>query len=146
MPVLPAPVTLSAAGMALHTIREFGNAGLFDPASGFIPFVSLQLLLYITHALFRPARRVAAIALFATAILQLLGGAILSVLPLPFLPFTPDQSLHHYLSHALYGALQLPLLVTSRRAAANRPAPRSRTPDTPAAHQSGAVAPSVPQP
>ena len=143
---LPAGVSLSAAGMAIHTIREFGPAGLLNPATGFVTFVALQLALYITHTLVPSTRRATSIALFATAILQLFGGAIVTVLPLPFLPFTPDQSLHHYLSHALYGALQIPLLIASRRAAASRPAARSRTPDTPAADPSGAVAPSVPQP
>jgi hypothetical protein len=39
-----------------------------------------------------------------------LAGAILTVLPLPFLPFWPEQSLRHYGVHALYAAAQLPVL------------------------------------
>lgn len=42
--------------------------------------------------------------------LNLVGGAVLSVLPLPVFPFTPDQSVGHYLSHVLYGVAQLPAL------------------------------------
>jgi hypothetical protein len=39
-----------------------------------------------------------------------LAGAILTVLPLPFLPFRPEQSLRHYGVHALYALTQLPVL------------------------------------
>jgi len=48
-------------------------------------------------------------------ILQLIGGAILSVLPLPILPFVPEQSPDHYISHAVYGLAQLPLIVVALR-------------------------------
>jgi hypothetical protein len=41
---------------------------------------------------------------------HLMLGAVLSVLPLPLWPFLPEQSLTHYLSHALYAAAQLPLI------------------------------------
>lgn len=39
-----------------------------------------------------------------------LAGAIVTVLPLPFLPFRPEQSVSHYGVHALYVITQLPLL------------------------------------
>ena len=39
-----------------------------------------------------------------------LAGAIVTVLPLPFLPFRPEQSLSHYVVHAFYAATQLPVL------------------------------------
>jgi len=38
----------------------------------------------------------------------------LSVLPLPVLPFTPEQSLRHYSFHVLYAATQVPLLVNGQ--------------------------------
>ncbi|HEV2124187.1 MAG TPA: alpha/beta fold hydrolase, partial [Chloroflexota bacterium] len=60
--------------------------------------------------LFPSTRAVAGAVLALTGVLQLIGGAIISVLPLPFLPFEPDQSLHHYLSHAAFGLAQIPLL------------------------------------
>ena len=41
---------------------------------------------------------------------HLLLGALLSVLPLPFLPFVPEQSAGHYFSHVIYGIAQLPLI------------------------------------
>jgi hypothetical protein len=37
-------------------------------------------------------------------------GAVLSVLPLALWPFSPEQSLAHYLSHGLYAVAQLPLI------------------------------------
>ena len=42
---------------------------------------------------------------------QAIGGGLLSVLPLPLLPFQPEQSLYHYTFHGLYLASQLPLLI-----------------------------------
>jgi hypothetical protein len=44
-------------------------------------------------------------------LLHLVGGGIISVLPLPFLPFYPEQRLAHYAAHALYAIAQLPLIV-----------------------------------
>lgn len=52
----------------------------------------------------------------ATGLLQLLGGAVLSVLPVGIYPFEPEQSLSHYSVHVLYGVLQVPLLLVATRA------------------------------
>jgi len=52
--------------------------------------------------------------------MNLVGGA-LSVLPLPVLPFEPEQTLRHYSFHLLYAAAQIPLLVLSCRLALSRP-------------------------
>src|SRR5262245_53661118 len=52
--------------------------------------------------------------LFSWGLLNLVGGA-LSVLPLPFLPYHPEQTLPHDFFHVLYAGAQLPLLVVSRR-------------------------------
>jgi hypothetical protein len=43
-------------------------------------------------------------------VLNLIGGGLLSVLPLPFLPWVPEQSLAHYAVHVVYAAAQLPAL------------------------------------
>jgi hypothetical protein len=42
-------------------------------------------------------------------ILNLVGG-FATVLPLPVLPFKPEQSLRHYMFHVLYALTQFPLL------------------------------------
>jgi hypothetical protein len=59
-----------------------------------------------------PGRRVAAWLLLGWGWLHAIGGGLLSVLPLPWWPYQPEQSLRHYAVHALYAVLQVPLLVT----------------------------------
>jgi hypothetical protein len=48
--------------------------------------------------------------LFGWTVLHFAVGGLLSVLPLPFLPFVPEQTIQHYVAHALYAGCQLPLL------------------------------------
>lgn len=48
-------------------------------------------------------------ALLGWALLNLVIGGIVTVLPLAILPFTPEQSLDHYLAHVVYAVGQLPL-------------------------------------
>ncbi len=43
-------------------------------------------------------------------LLHLVGGVIVTVTPLSFLPFVPDQNFIHYLAHLLYGVAQVPLI------------------------------------
>jgi hypothetical protein len=43
--------------------------------------------------------------------LNLLVGAILTVLPLPILPFIPEQTAGHYLAHFIYLVTQVPAVV-----------------------------------
>ncbi len=50
-------------------------------------------------------------------------GGTLSVLPLPVLPFEPEQTLRHFSFHLLYAATQVPLLMMSYQLVAG---PRSR--------------------
>ena len=38
------------------------------------------------------------------------------MLPLPILPFSPEQSLTHYAAHVVYAVGQVPLVVVSYRA------------------------------
>lgn len=49
--------------------------------------------------------------LFSWTVLHFAVGGLLSVLPLPFLPFVPEETVQHYVAHALYAACQLPLLI-----------------------------------
>ena len=48
----------------------------------------------------------------AAVTLTLLVGAVLTVIPFPFLPFYPEQTLEHYLAHLVYGLAQVPLVVS----------------------------------
>lgn len=88
------------------------------PASlGLTPDGSLPLLV-IAVALFaiwlRAPGRPTAIPLLAYGLVGLFG-AIVSVLPLAFLPFVPEQTMEHYAAHVVYAVLQLPLVVAAYR-------------------------------
>jgi hypothetical protein len=118
-----AAVIVSALGMAFHTVREFGWPGLWNPATGMIPVLLVQVALLLAW-LRADRQRILTKALLATGLTQLVGGAILSVLPLPILPYAPDQSVQHYVSHVGYGIAQLPLIwVASRALAVPMPVP-----------------------
>lgn len=54
------------------------------------------------------------VALWALGLIHLLGACV-TVLPLAFLPFVPEQTVSHYLAHAIYAAGQLPLLLVALR-------------------------------
>jgi hypothetical protein len=102
---------LSWLGLYIHNVNDLPGATPLRPESG-VPGAILLVLLAAWS--FRPLRRVATVLLLAWGWLDLVGGA-LSVLPLPFLPFRPEQTLHHYAFHVVYAVLQIPLLVVATR-------------------------------
>lgn len=104
---------VAVAGMVAHNVLEFGP-GFLGSTETLIPVAIFVLLALAAHA--APASVVARIALLAWALLNLVGGGILSVLPLGLLPFAPEQSLGHYGAHVIYGAAQLPLVFVAARA------------------------------
>ena len=61
----------------------------------------------------RPTSRGVQVAILVWAVLNLVIGGVVTVLPLPVLPFVPEQSLAHYLSHLLYTVGQVPLVILS---------------------------------
>ena len=79
----------------------------------------------------RPGSFPVASLAFAWGALNLVVGGIVSVLPLSFLPFVPEQSLSHYAAHVVYTLGQVPLVLVSYRAA-RWAAGRSRSTDAPA--------------
>ena len=50
----------------------------------------------------RPGSFLVALVAFAWGVLNLVVGGVLSVLPLSFLPFVPEQSMSHYGVHVVY--------------------------------------------
>ena len=116
-----AALILAWAGMTIHDVYELPA---LVPGS---PQFTIPSAIYAVLAvawLARPStvtRGLLAIWL----VLNLVGGGILSVLPLPFLPFTPEQTLAHYAVHVIYTLTQLPgLWVVARRMSS-----RARTAD-----------------
>jgi hypothetical protein len=102
---------LSWLGEYVHNLFELPNLTVFSPENSIPALISLALFTVWWRSRFSPSRRTAALLLMGWASLHLVGGGIISVLPLPFLPFYPEQSLAHYAAHALYGIAQLPLIV-----------------------------------
>ncbi|MFI6322835.1 hypothetical protein ACIBG8_35240 [Nonomuraea sp. NPDC050556] len=105
-------VTLSWAGFVIHNVADLPGQTLLSPETLFPSLVYVALV----ALWFTPARTVARFALLGWVGLHLVGGAVVSVLPLPFLPFDPEQTLYHYAFHVVYGLTQVPaLVVLSRR-------------------------------
>ena len=70
----------------------------------------ISLLLFLACWLL-PMKRTTYVALLSWALISLVVGGILSVIPFPFWPFHPAQTLFHYSMHVLYGLAQLPLIL-----------------------------------
>lgn len=93
-------------GFFVHNIADLPGQTLLSPESLYPTLITVALVgLWLVPT----TRTVGAWLLLAWAILNLVGGA-LTVLPLPILPFTPDQSFEHYAFHILYATTQLPLI------------------------------------
>ena len=99
-------------GLVVHNVADLPDQTLLSPETFWPTVVTLALLL----AYAKLPVRVAGAGLFGWALLNLAGGA-LSVVPLPVLPFHPDQTVRHYSFHLLYAAAQIPLLAISHHLA-----------------------------
>jgi hypothetical protein len=109
-PAVLAASALAAGGMLAHNVLEFGPAFLVDPQT-LIPLGIFAILAILAAR--ETAGRASWTALLAWAVLNLVGGGILSVLPLGLLPFQPDQSLGHYGVHVVYTLAEVPLVVVA---------------------------------
>ncbi|GAA0937481.1 hypothetical protein GCM10009554_25780 [Kribbella koreensis] len=104
-------LVLAWTGFVVHNFADLPGQTFVSPET-LLPslgFVGIAVL-WLTGA-----HRAAVWAALVWGGLHLVGGAFLSVLPLPILPFDPEQSLRHYLFHVLYGVTQLPLLLVAWR-------------------------------
>lgn len=115
VPSIAGAVAVSIAGSIVHNAREFGSAAVLANQNGEFIIAAIMGGAFLVWWQVAKARSAAAGILLAFALLNLVGGAILTALPLSFLPFVPEQSWDHYLSHILYGTAQLPLVVLGIR-------------------------------
>jgi hypothetical protein len=101
-----ATTALAWLGFYAHNIADLPGQSLRSPETALPTLVTLTL--FVAWCRF-PSLRVTLWLLFGWGLLNLIGGG-LSVVPLSFLPFSPEQSVRHYAFHAVYGAAQLPLI------------------------------------
>lgn len=104
---LVAAVALAWAGLVIHNVADLPDQTLVSPES-FVP--TLVWLLTLGLCLAPTTRRAGLWALLGWAVVNLVGGA-LSVLPLPMLPFAPEQTARHYAFHTVYAATQIPVIL-----------------------------------
>jgi cytochrome bd-type quinol oxidase subunit 2 len=100
-------VAVAWLGLWAHEFYRVPSA-LGLTLDGSLPLLAIALALLIWW-LWSADKRPAAWALLIYALINAVGG-MLSVLPLPFLPFVPEQTVDHYLVHVLYAVCQGPLL------------------------------------
>lgn len=105
--LLVAFTLLAWLGLYLHNDVDLPTLTILSPENSLPALVSGVL---VCAWRVTPWKRAVATILLAWSILHLVGGGILSVLPLPIWPYEPAQTMTHYAMHLLYGAAQLPLI------------------------------------
>ncbi len=103
---------LSWLGELVHNQADLPHLSLLSPENS-IPALIAGLLFLAWWLL--PLKRTTLVTLLSWALLNLIVGGILSVIPFPFWPFHPEQTVFHYSMHVLYGLAQLPLILTLLR-------------------------------
>ena len=107
-----AALTLSAGSMLAHNLYELPLSPIDPENSGPVLFAALLGVAYAV----RPDSKAVAAAALGWGVLNLVIGGIVTVLPLPVLPFAPEQSVTHYGAHSVYALGQIPLIVLGHRA------------------------------
>jgi hypothetical protein len=105
-------LTISWLGEYIHNLFELPKLTVLSPENSLPALVSLAFFAAWWLTSFN---RVGMLLILAWGFLHLIGGAVLSVIPFPFLPFYPEQTLDHYAAHAVYGLAQLPLIIGAIR-------------------------------
>lgn len=107
--MLAVALAVSWSSMLFHNQWELPITPLDVENTG--PLIAAVILL---AACWRwQSSRLAWSAALAWGVLNAIGGGVLTVLPLPILPFVPEQTVDHYLVHVVYVLGQVPLLVVS---------------------------------
>src|SRR5262245_49004565 len=101
-----ASTALAWLGIYVHNIADLPGQTLFSPETSLPTLVTLLLFLAWWRL---PSARITTWLLLGWGLLNLVGGG-LSVIPFPFLPFEPEQTVWHYFFHVVYAATQLPLI------------------------------------
>ena len=107
---LLAAAAISWLGLCLHNVADLPEQYPWSPETS---FPTLALIVFLGVRLV--SAPVGSWLLLGWAALNLIGGGVLSVLPLAFLPYDPEQSVRHYAFHAVYALSQVPLLALAWR-------------------------------
>ena len=100
-------VVFAYAGFLTHNLADLPGQTPLSPESLIPTLITVALLgLWLMSA----TRKAATWGLLVWATLHLVGGGILSVLPIGLFPFTPEQSWSHYAFHLVYTVTQVPLV------------------------------------
>lgn len=99
---------LSWLGEIIHNRIELPGLSPLSPENSLLALIAIALFLAWWLL---PTSRAPTFLLLGLGLIHLIGGGILSVLPLKFLPYAPEQSPGHYLTHVVYGAAQLQLII-----------------------------------
>jgi hypothetical protein len=109
-------LAVALIGCAIHDVVELGTPAVSN--TGALLAVGGSGVL-CARSLRHPVRAFGVDLVIAAAGTFLIGGAIASVLPLPFWPWEPEQSAAHYAVHALWAVAMVPLLVVGFRVRAD---------------------------
>jgi hypothetical protein len=97
---------VSWLGLWVHELHRVPRLLGFTPVGDlFMLPIAAGLALWWSRS--RGAPAACALAIYATVNLV---GAVVTILPLGWLPFVPDQTVAHYAAHVIYAVCQLPLL------------------------------------
>jgi hypothetical protein len=110
-------VAIAWLGLWTHEFYRMPSALGLTP-DGSLPLLIIALGLFIWW-LRTADKRAATWALLIYGLINGVGG-FLSVLPLSFLPFVPEQTLDHYLVHVWYALCQTPLITVTLAALLTR--------------------------
>jgi hypothetical protein len=97
---------LAWAGFFAHNVADLPGQSILSPESLYPTAVTVVLLVVWWAP---TTRTLGTWLLIGWTTLNLVGG-LLSVLPLPMLPFAPSQTRMHYAFHGVYAVTQVPLL------------------------------------
>ncbi|MEX1005153.1 MAG: hypothetical protein WD156_07280 [Acidimicrobiia bacterium] len=97
-------LAIAAVGAWFHNVTEGMGTASPETASAVLPTIALMGWWWFDRS------RTLWWATLVWIGINLLVGAILSIVPLPVWPFVPDQSLGHHLAHFAYGVTQLPAI------------------------------------
>jgi hypothetical protein len=102
-------LALAVAWLGLWAHEAYRIPAMFGlTPDGSLPLLAIAVAL-LAWWLLAARKRAATAALLVYGLINGVGG-FLSVLPLPFLPFAPEQTADHYLIHVVYALCQAPLI------------------------------------